>query len=541
MSWNVRGLCSLARQMYVKKLIQSEKLDIVMMQRTKTGALSLQVKGYACITSKADRGSGGCMTLISNACKVKEVLQPDCGRWIACQVCIHNEWIGVINVYAPNCPQERKLMWGQLSQIDSDVPLLFAGDWNCEDAELQSNEWIAWKNKFDAVDVASLQGCDALAYPTWTNRHLKSGFVARRLDRIYLSDKGSWVSHEMQGELMYTHTISDHTPVRIQFKSLRAKKDSELITALRKPDGGVTEDETEIKEMFKDSLFGIVGSPMTWNEQLHTFLEPMDSKINEEKKLLLGIPFSVYEVETVVKAMKKEKTPGLDGIQAEVLQELIKYAGQDLCDLLNHWRREGTIQPEFNQGLIKLIPKGQDKMEVKNYRPLTMLNTMYTVMAKALALRVRTVVSQVVHPKQFGFVQGRSIHEAMVNVITAIDWATEQEDEYIMINMDLEKAYDRVSWEYILVVIDRMGFGSLFLGMVKTLFQNASASVHINGYISDSFQLVRSIRQGCPLAPLLFAITTDPLLREFGPTASKTSYQAFAPSPRAELPSPTLC
>ncbi|MCO5572642.1 hypothetical protein L7F22_026400 [Adiantum nelumboides] len=525
-------------------------------------------------------------------------------------------------------------MWGQLSQIDWDVPLLFAGDWNCEDAELQSNEWIAWKNKFDVVDVASLQGCDALAYPTWTNRHLKSGFVARRLDRIYLSDKGSWVSHEMQGELMYTHTISDHTPVRIQFKckvertvskgppppfkfnisflreesfcrnmkdawviaregilhpverwqagmnaiikltkakgkaqarakrrakcglehalqctraaatqspndpivmhllqvfestakdletqkaeaariqknlywlktgdapnktffkALRAKKDSELITALRKPDGGVTEDETEIKEMFKDSLSGIAGSPMTWNEQLqqklNTFLEPMDSKINEEKKLLLGKPFSVYEVETVVKAMKKEKTLGPNGIQAEVLQELIKYAGQDLCDLLNHWRREGTNQPEFNQGLIKLIPKGQDKMEVKNYRPLIMLNTVYKVMAKALDLRVRTVVSQVVHPKQFGFVQGRSIHEAMLNVITAIDWAAEQEDEYVMINMDLEKAYDRVSWEYILAVIDRMGFGSLFLGMVKTLFQNASASIQVDGYISNSFQL----------------------------------------------------
>ncbi|MCO5546955.1 hypothetical protein L7F22_000394 [Adiantum nelumboides] len=236
---------------------------------------------------------------------------------------------------------------------------------------------------------------------------------------------------------------------------------------------------------------------MTWNEQLqqklNTFLEPMDSKINEEKKLLLGRPFSVYEVETVVKAMKKEKTPGPDGIHAKVLQELIKYAGQDLCDLLNHWRREGTIQPEFNQGLIKLIPKGQDKMEVKNYRPLTMLNTVYKVMAKALALRVRTVVSQVVHPKQFGLVQGRSIHETMLNVITAIDWAAEQEDEYVMINMDLEKAYDKVSWEYILAVIDRMGFGSLFLGMVKTLFQNASASIQGDiAFYSGESQLGRS-------------------------------------------------
>ncbi|MCO5603738.1 hypothetical protein L7F22_057890 [Adiantum nelumboides] len=268
--------------------------------------------------------------------------------------------------------------------------------------------------------------------------------------------------------------------------------------------------------MLKESLSDIVGKPDTWNDQtklkLNRFLEPLDNKISEEKKLLLGRPFSVYEVETVVKGMKKEKTPGPDGIQAEV-QEMIEYAGQDLCDLLNHWRKEGSIQPNFNQGLIKLIPKGQDRLEIRNYRPLTMLNSVYKVMAKALALRIKYVVNQVVYPKQFGFVQGRSIHEAILNVITAIDWAAEQDQDYVMINMDLEKAYDRVSWDFILAVVDRLGFGNNFLGMVKTLFQNANASIQINGYISDNFQLARSIRQGCPLAPLLFAIATDPLLR----------------------------
>ncbi|MCO5590485.1 hypothetical protein L7F22_044455 [Adiantum nelumboides] len=628
LSWNVRGLCSLARQMYVKKLIHNDKLDIVMLQETKTSNLPLQVKGYACITSKVARGSGGCMTLIRNDYKYKEVLTSECGSWIACLVCIQNEWVGLINVYAPNCHQERKQIWAQLSQIEWDVPFLFAGDWNCEDAELQSEECTDWKKKFDVVDAGSLQGCEALLQPTWTNRHMQSGFVARRLDRFYLFDQGSWISCEVQGDLMYNHTVSDHTPVRLKlkckvsrtvskgpppfkfnvsflredkfcrdmkeawvtakegilhpvarwqagmhaitklakakgkaqaktlratqyglehalhcsrmaatqnpndpimlhllqllkctartletkkveaarvqsnmywlktgdapnktfFRALRAKKDNELITALRKPDGAITEDEREIKELFRNSLSEIVGKPMYWNEELNQklnlFLEPMDRRIPEEKSHLLGRPFS-----------------------------LMKYAGQDLCDLLNLWRREGTIQPEFNKGLIKLIPKGQDKLEVKSFRPLTMLNTVYKVMAKALTLRIRTVVGQVVHSKQFGFVQGRSIHEAILNVITAIDWAAEQEDEYVMINMDLEKAYDRVSWEYILAVVERMGFGELFTGMVKTLFQNASATIQVNGYITESFQLARSIRQGCPLAPLLFAIATDPLLR----------------------------
>ncbi|MCO5597661.1 hypothetical protein L7F22_051742 [Adiantum nelumboides] len=303
LSWNVRGFCSLARQMYVQRLINSDKIDVAMLQETKTGPLQLQIKGV--------------------------------------------------------------------------------GD----------------------------------------------------------------------------------APNKTFFKALRAK-DCELITALRRSDGSITEDEAEIKVMLKESLSDIVGKPDTWNDQtklkLNRFLEPLDDKISEEKKLLLGRPFSVYEVETVVKGMKKEKTPGPDGIQAEVLQEMIEYAGQDLCDLLNHWRKEGSIQPNFNQGLIKLIPKGQDRLEIRNYRPLTMLNSVYKVMAKALVLRIKYVVNQVVHPKQFGFVQGRSIHEAILNVITAIDWAAEQDQDYVMINMDLEKAYDRVSWDFILAVVDRLGFGITF-------------------------------------------------------------------------------
>ncbi|MCO5576650.1 hypothetical protein L7F22_030465 [Adiantum nelumboides] len=507
--------------------------------------------------------------------------------------------------------------------------MIFAGDWNCEEGEMQSNEWNAWVEKFEAMDAAALRGCDALNCTTWSNRHVSNGYIAKRLDRIYLSDKASWIYHEAQGTLMVKHTISDHTPLKLRFqckverrvnkgpppfkfntsflkdelfckrmravwekaksaiqnpndqillhllqvlegaaekietdraeaarvqsnlywlrvgdapnktffKALRAKKDCELITALRRPDGSIIEDEAEIKVMLKESLSDIVGKPDTWNDQtklkLNRFLEPLDDKISEEKKLLLGRPFSVYEVETVVKGMKKEKTPGPDGIQAEVLQEMIEYAGQDLCDLLNHWRKEGSIQPNFNQGLIKLIPKGQDRLEIRNYRPLTMLNSVYKVMAKALALRIKYVVNQVVHPKQFGFVQGRSIHEAILNVIIAIDWAAEQDQDYVMINMDLEKAYDRVSWDFILAVVDRLGFGNNFLGMVKTLFQNANASIQINGYISDNFQLARSIRQGCPLAPLLFAIATDPLLRNLDLQMQRQAIRAL-PLPQGQ-------
>lgn len=209
--------------------------------------------------------------------------------------------------------------------------------------------------------------------------------------------------------------------------------------------------------------------------------------------MLLGRPFSLYEIEYVVKSLKCEKAPGPDGLQSEVLQEIITYAGQDLCDLLNACRTDGCMLESINTGLIKLIPKNGDKFDVKNYRPLTMLNTVYKVMAKALASRIKSLVSQRVHPMQYGFVHGRSIHEAILNVISAVEWASEQEEEYVIVNMDLEKAYDRAGWEFLHAVIEKIGFGTMFVKMVNTLFTNAYAAVQVNGYISKKFKLCKSV------------------------------------------------
>lgn len=150
----------------------------------------MELKNHTCITSKSVRGTGGCMLLINEAFKIEDVQQPDCGMMVACKICIQDEWIGIVNVYAPNNMQERKMLWGLLNELSWDVPIIFGGDWNFDIEELLSPEWVEWSMKFDTVYMGTLQGCKELNQPTWTNRHVQSGFVARRLDRVYLSGKG---------------------------------------------------------------------------------------------------------------------------------------------------------------------------------------------------------------------------------------------------------------------------------------------------------------------------------------------------------------
>ena len=80
-----------------------------------------------------------------------------------------------------------------------------------------------------------------------------------------------------------------------------------------------------------------------------------------------------------------------------------------------------------------------------------------------------------------------------------------------MFLLDFEKAYDRVEWNFINMMLDAFGFPSFFCDIVKMLLKYAYARVNVNGSLSDPFPLVRSIRQGCPLAPALFVIASKAL------------------------------
>ena len=84
--------------------------------------------------------------------------------------------------------------------------------------EQQSKEWREWTSKHDVIDASDLRGCEDLAHPTWTNRHIHGPFLAKRLDRVYFFEQALWLSHEVKGSLLFCHTVSDHTPIKASCK-----------------------------------------------------------------------------------------------------------------------------------------------------------------------------------------------------------------------------------------------------------------------------------------------------------------------------------
>ncbi|XP_059069967.1 uncharacterized protein LOC131859829 [Cryptomeria japonica] len=225
----------------------------------------------------------------------------------------------------------------------------------------------------------------------------------------------------------------------------------------------------------------------------------------------LSKSISIVEVEAAVKALSNDKAPGPDGFPVEFYKSNLSWISKDLLDLYNEAISNGSLGPDINQGIIKLLPKDGNKALIKNWRPITLLNVSYKVLAKILALRLVDILPKFIGPSQTGFIKGRYILENLITSWEAMDWAKNSHQNTAMLLLDFEKAYDKVEWKFILMMLEAFGFPPYFCLAVQTLLKDASAHIEVNGVLSPSFPLGRSIRQGCPLAPALFVIASEAL------------------------------
>ncbi|GBG87006.1 hypothetical protein CBR_g44460 [Chara braunii] len=113
---------------------------------------------------------------------------------------------------------------------------------------------------------------------------------------------------------------------------------------------------------------------------------------------------------------------------------------------------------------------------------------------------------------QGAFVRGRSIFENVVTTIEALKLIDSEDLDVAVLLLDLDKAYDWVNWTFVLSTFRVMGFGDSFCNWVKVMYGKVTTAVRVNGVISKEFDLRRSLRQGCPLAPLVFVLHLEPLL-----------------------------
>ena len=233
--------------------------------------------------------------------------------------------------------------------------------------------------------------------------------------------------------------------------------------------------------------------------------------VTEEHNQELMKPLTLDEVTTALKQLPAGKAPGVDSIPAEFYQAMWEDIDTDIFSFVSESIHAAHIEADLNVSKIALLPKSEDRSRVQNFRPISLLNTLYKIVAKVYANRMKPLLHHWILPSQTGFVPNRCILDNIFLAFEAIEWTLENNQELSMLLLDFEKAYDRVNWIFLKHTMTRMGFHPTWIKQVMSLNENAAAAVIVNGEQSKTFQLQRSVRQGCPLAPYLFLLTVDVL------------------------------
>ena len=236
-------------------------------------------------------------------------------------------------------------------------------------------------------------------------------------------------------------------------------------------------------------------------------------KLSDDQKNLCEGILSNTECFNALSKFPNGKTPGNDGLTPEFYKKFWNLLGQLMTDSLNFSYLHGELSNSEKQAIIRLIEKKRkDRRYIKNWRPISLLNVDTKIASKALALRLEKVLPFIINGDQYAYVKGRTIFDAVRSIEDIIEYTRINQIPGLMVAIDFEKAFDSISWNFLLKALKSFNLGESFVKWISVFYSNISSCVTNNGFSTPLFNVERGVRQGDPLSPYLFIIVLELLL-----------------------------
>ena len=247
------------------------------------------------------------------------------------------------------------------------------------------------------------------------------------------------------------------------------------------------------------------------SEDIDKYLDGIDTneKLTEVEALICEGDISNAECESVLKLMATNKTPGYDGLPSEFYIQFWHCIKDLVIGSFNEAFTSGELSETHKQIIISLIFKKIDRKLFKNYRPISLSNVDYKILAFVLANRLQKVIGKLISPEQVAYIKERYIGQNIRLLLDVLDYTKTKQKPGILLFLDFEKAFDSLNWNFIDKCLQKFGFGENFCRWIKIIYTDPKAFVKINGFLSETISFKRGIRQGCPLSALIFIICTE--------------------------------
>ena len=240
------------------------------------------------------------------------------------------------------------------------------------------------------------------------------------------------------------------------------------------------------------------------------FLQYVDKTLTEQEVKLLETNVTEKEIFECIKDMNTNKAPGIDGIPIEFYEKFWDIIKVEFSVIVINIVKGMYLSENQRKAIITLLPKDGDLTLLKSWRPISLICCDVKIVAKILAKRIKPLLYSLLSENQY-CIEGRSIVDCNNKIRDVLYYSGKNNVTGAIINVDWEKAFDRVNWDFLLKIMNRMGFPKFVLTWIINLYTNIQSLCLVNGHLTDTFNVHKGVRQGCPLSMLFFVIFQNPL------------------------------
>ena len=184
---------------------------------------------------------------------------------------------------------------------------------------------------------------------------------------------------------------------------------------------------------------------------------------------------------------KKNKAAGPDSIPVEFYQSCWDIIKHDIMEIFHEFHQGSMNVSRINYGIITLLPKIQEAKKIQQFRPICLLNCLYKLITKVLALRLEKVASRLILTTQSAFLKNRNIMNGVLALHEILHETKRRKEIGVILKLDFEKAYDKVNWAFLFDTLKLSGFYEKWCTWMQQVVTGGTVSVKLNDKVGPYF------------------------------------------------------
>nr|GEU96677.1 RNA-directed DNA polymerase, eukaryota [Tanacetum cinerariifolium] len=269
---------------------------------------------------------------------------------------------------------------------------------------------------------------------------------------------------------------------------------------------------------------------ITWaieGDENSGFFHDFPNQISADQHVYLESEVTNAEIKKAVWECGIDKASDPDGFTFGFFRHFWHLVDMEVFEAVMYFFTYSDLPKGCNSSFIALILKIPNANLVKDFKPISLIGSIYKIIAKILTNRLVGVLGGIINEVQSDFIKDRQILDGPFILNEVMSWCKRKKKQTLLFKVDFEKAYDSVRWDFLDDVLNKFGFGEKWRNWIRCCLHSLKGSIIVNGSPSDEFQFGKGLKQGDPLSPFLFLLVMETLHISFQRVVDAGLYQGL--------------